>query len=118
MSIAIPPLEATCHSSEWLVEPHLQSRYKVKKCHATLQYNSEFHYLYGKANDDPRRSDIVCKDWMYEIEEGLTPYDFLGYDATKQVDVMPKHIIFHKVTWEFYKNECIKNSIFFCKKSC
>lgn len=22
MSIAIPSLEATCHSSEWLVEPH------------------------------------------------------------------------------------------------
>lgn len=82
---------------------YLQSRYKVKKCHATLQYNSEFHYLYGKANDDPRRSDIVCKDWLYEIEEGLTPYDFLGYDATKQVDVMSKHIIFHKVTWEFYQ---------------
>lgn len=46
---------------------------------------------------------IVCKDWLYEIEEGLTPYDFLGYDATKQVDVMPKHIIFHKVTWEFHQ---------------
>ena len=82
---------------------YLQSKYKVKKCFATLQYNSEFHYLYGKANDDPRKSDIVCKDWLYEIEDGLTPYDFLGYDATKQVDVMPKRIIFHKVTWEFYQ---------------
>ena len=82
---------------------YLQSKYKTKKCFATLQYNSEFHYLYGKANDDAKRSDIVCKNWLYEIEEGLTPYDYLGYDATKQVDVMPKHIIFHKVTWEFYQ---------------
>ncbi len=82
---------------------YLQSRYKVKKCHATLQYNSEFHYLYGKANDDPRRSDIVCKDWLYEIEEGLTPYDYLGYNTAKKVDVMPKRIIFHKGTWEFYQ---------------
>ena len=82
---------------------YLQSKYKIKKCYATLQYNSEFHYLYGKANDDPRRSDIVCKDWLYEIEEGLTPYDYLGFNTTKKVNVMPKHIIFHKVTWEFYQ---------------
>lgn len=82
---------------------YLQSKYKTKKCYATLQYNSEFHYLYGKANDDARKSDIVCKDWLYGIEEGLTPYDYLGYNTTKKVDVIPKRIIFHKGTWEFYQ---------------
>lgn len=40
---------------------YLQSRYKVKKCHATLQYNSEFHYLYGKANDAPEDLILYAK---------------------------------------------------------
>lgn len=31
MSIAIPSLEATCHSSEWLVEPHWINRNQRKK---------------------------------------------------------------------------------------